>query len=248
MNYEIHIRKFFDHWSKPVVTFITSLFIAIAGVVVNNDTIQWITFVIGCIGVFVMFSFSIYQWVESGVTGGILLIMFTLLMTFAAMVAMALLSWANTLIDGDHWADDLKIPDNIELNIPEERNSYDSEDNSDHLKSNLDFVLYNDGQPGMYSYDIWLSNIENGTIYLKAFEITKETPLSTRSLREDSSIEFISSWDKLDKHSLEYYFTIYEGDWGDFYAARFEVWFKPNNGGKERMLLKKNYKIQGWMH
>jgi hypothetical protein len=41
--------------------------------------------------------------------------------------------------------------------------------------------------------------------------------------------------------------TIYEGDWGKPYAARFEVWFKPDNGGNEQKLFQKNYKIEGWM-
>ena len=43
-------------------------------------------------------------------------------------------------------------------------------------------------------------------------------------------------------------FTIYEGDWGKPYAARFELWFKPVNGGHERKLIEKNYKIEGWMN
>jgi hypothetical protein len=47
-------------------------------------------------------------------------------------------------------------------------------------------------------------------------------------------------------YSAESIFTIYEGDWGKPYAARFEVWFFPDNGGKERKLIEKNFKIEGW--
>ena len=41
-------------------------------------------------------------------------------------------------------------------------------------------------------------------------------------------------------------FTIFEGDWGDCYAARIEVWFKDKQGHK-RKLSEKVYSVQGWM-
>ena len=41
-------------------------------------------------------------------------------------------------------------------------------------------------------------------------------------------------------------FTISEGDWGEYYAARIEVWFKDSNG-KERKLMEKVYAVEGWM-
>jgi hypothetical protein len=41
---------------------------------------------------------------------------------------------------------------------------------------------------------------------------------------------------------------ILEGDWGQFYGARIEVWFKPDDINKpERKLMIKNYIVQGWM-
>ena len=40
--------------------------------------------------------------------------------------------------------------------------------------------------------------------------------------------------------------TISEGDWGRPYGARFEAWFVPDNGGPERKLLEKAYRIEGW--
>ena len=42
------------------------------------------------------------------------------------------------------------------------------------------------------------------------------------------------------------HFTIYEGDWGKPYAARFEVWFEPDSGGEPRKLLEEVFKIEGW--
>ncbi|WP_262887711.1 hypothetical protein [Chryseobacterium potabilaquae] len=42
-------------------------------------------------------------------------------------------------------------------------------------------------------------------------------------------------------------FTIEEGDWGDYYGSKVEVWFQPEDPAKpERKLLTKNYIIQGF--
>lgn len=42
-------------------------------------------------------------------------------------------------------------------------------------------------------------------------------------------------------------FTIYEGDWDHYYAARVEIWFVPSKGGAERKLKEKVFRVQGWM-
>ena len=90
-------------------------------------------------------------------------------------------------------------------------------------------------------------------LYLKAFEITQNDPLSVDRLKESSTISVYNSTDSLvmfqmDKGNSKYGrpFTIYEGDWGKPYATRFELWFVPENGGQERKLIVKNYKVEGW--
>lgn len=108
--------------------------------------------------------------------------------------------------------------------------------------------MYKSFQPGLYEYDVWLGNIESGTVHLKVYEVTQNDALSTTSLREASSIEVYNSTDSIVRFSTNEHFTIYEGDWGKPYAARFEVWYHPINGGNKKMLLTKNYKIEGWMH
>lgn len=35
-------------------------------------------------------------------------------------------------------------------------------------------------------------------------------------------------------------------DWGKPYAARFEVWFKPDSGKAERRLAERIFRIEGW--
>ena len=49
-----------------------------------------------------------------------------------------------------------------------------------------------------------------------------------------------------EKFLYENGFTIYEGDWGKPYAARIEVWFRPDSGQPERKLLERTCKIEGW--
>ena len=81
---------------------------------------------------------------------------------------------------------------------------------------------------------------------MKAFEITKGTPLSAERLKMNSNC--IPGWsgDPHEQFFSAMHFTIYEGRWGQYYGARFEIWFQPDSGGPERKLFEKNYKIQGW--
>jgi hypothetical protein len=106
--------------------------------------------------------------------------------------------------------------------------------------------LRNGMQPGIYESLIRVNPGEPGRIYLKAFEVTKGTPLSETRLKERSNewVGWSSDPNELFLSTTD--FTIYEGDWGKPYAARFEVWFEPDSGATERKLLGKVYKIEGW--
>ena len=109
------------------------------------------------------------------------------------------------------------------------------------------FLLYHDTQPGIYNAAIRCNPGEPGQLYLTAFEITQGIELSKRRLRERSN-EFVGwSDDPRELFLAEVHFTIYEGDWGQFYGARFEVWFQPDSGEDDRKLLESNWKIEGWM-
>lgn len=109
-----------------------------------------------------------------------------------------------------------------------------------------DLILRNGIQGGIYEAAIWCNPGKMGTIYLKAFEITKGTPLSVERLKMRSSC--ISGWsdDPREQFFSAMHFTIYEGRWEQYYGARFEIWFQPDSGGPPRKLFEKNYKIQGW--
>jgi hypothetical protein len=106
--------------------------------------------------------------------------------------------------------------------------------------------LKNSLQPGIYDSEIWVNPGEPGMIYLKAYEITHEYQLSADRLKERSNEWVGWSNDASQLFFSNTHFTIYEGDWGAPYAARFEVWFVPDSGGPERKLIEKIFKIEGW--
>ncbi|MBS1617322.1 MAG: hypothetical protein JST76_02325 [Bacteroidetes bacterium] len=76
--------------------------------------------------------------------------------------------------------------------------------------------------------------------------MTENTPLSTDRLPAASLTDVISWRDTLVLCGTERHFTIYEGDWGKPYAARFEVWLKPADGSRERKLYESIWQIEGW--
>ncbi|MBX7242890.1 MAG: hypothetical protein K1X92_14205 [Bacteroidia bacterium] len=149
----------------------------------------------------------------------------------------------------DEWAKNLTIPTNIPVENPVGPAYIDHKPDSitNRVVLKTDFQLYNSFQPGLYEYDFWTGKIESGTIYLKAFEITQEYALSTNRLPESTSVKIHNTTDRIMKFGTKSHFPIYEGDWGQPYAARFEVWFKPDKGRQERKLFSKIYKIEGWM-
>jgi len=172
-----------------------------------------------------------------------LFIMVTLLLSFMSIFGP----------DTDTFADNLELPKNVKLNKPIDTKMGD---NFEMIKPNLkpensrnkiDFELYNSFQPGLYEYDLWIDSKESGIIFLKAYEITQEIELSTPKLKESSKIIITNTNGVVQKFSTKDHFTIYEGDWGKPYGARFEIWFKSDNKKTEIKIFEKNYIIEGWM-
>lgn len=214
----------------------------------NSKAYQTIGIIILSLGVLIIIFSTIYQFIYKRLTRGFFSIIILISLTFGAFVTYSLLSFVSGVLGGDHWADNLKIPDNIVLNQPKgDGFNYIRSDSVLNMKrTKTDFELYNSFQPGLYEYNFWTGKIESGTIYLKAFEITQEYALSEDRLPQRSAIKIYNPTDSIYRFGTTSEFTIYEGDWGKPYAARFEVWFKPDNGGQERKLFTKNYKIEGW--
>jgi hypothetical protein len=115
----------------------------------------------------------------------------------------------------------------------------------DSIASNTWLQIWNDFQGGMYTYEFHHPALEEGWIYLRCYEATENIPLSPERISAASivAIPSTTSFSKLVKGQR---FTIYRGDWGDYYAARIEVWHKDANTGKERKLMEKVYRVEGW--
>lgn len=103
----------------------------------------------------------------------------------------------------------------------------------------------NSFQGGIYEYSFFYPNLPEGTVWLQCYEVTENLPLSKSRIKKDSRQE-VSGTNHFACLVRQRRFTIYEGDWGDCYAARIEVWFKDRQGRK-RKLLEKTYGVQGWM-
>ena len=106
--------------------------------------------------------------------------------------------------------------------------------------------IWNSFQGGIYNYSFYYPELLSGTIYLRCFEVSKNEELSARRIKESTSVDF-HGHNKFGKIVDMQRFTIYEGDWGDYYAVRVEVWYHDPVKKEERMLMSKIYRMEGWM-
>lgn len=124
------------------------------------------------------------------------------------------------------------------------------------LRSQLPADSIKQGQPsislrktareGVYQTSIWSNPGEQGYLFLKAFEATTGQQLSQRLLDQTSKELIGWSENPSELFLANTVFTVNEGDWGQDYAARFEVWFSPESGGSARKLFEENFVIQGF--
>jgi len=137
------------------------------------------------------------------------------------------------------------IPEGLEYNLPLSADSnlsipIDSLDTDTYLQ------VWTDSQGGMYMYDLYYAALPAGEIFLRCYEATKNIPLSEERILAESrvSINPTTSFSKLVSRKR---FTIYEGDWEDYYAARIEVWHRNAETKQEMKLTEKIYRVDGWM-
>lgn len=237
----------FDKFWRPLLFFIISLVFVILTWNTKNQLLANISISVFLLSLSGLLFSAIYQFLKKRWIKGIVTVL-TFFLSIAGIFMYTVLMLFIETIDGDHWADNLKIPSNILIDstyyIGSEHNRPDSIINL--RKTKTDFQLYESFQPGLYEYDFWTNKLESGSIYLKAFEITQSYPLSADRLADDSKIIIVNKSDSIIRFESPNHFTIYEGDWGKPYAARFEVWFKPAKNGNERKLYEKNFIIEGW--
>ena len=137
-----------------------------------------------------------------------------------------------------------KIPEGLEYNVP--YNTWSSPLTFVDKKNPDTYLQVKDGfQGGIYNYDFYYGPLPAGKIYLKCFEATNNIPLSESRIYK-SSMKTIKPTKSFQRLVADKRFTIYEGDWGDYYAARIEVWFEDAATKKERKLTEKIYRVEGW--
>ncbi len=242
------VTYLFEKWWRPILFWLIACLTFGISEFVRSRTFGNIAFVFFGLGLLIVLISAIYlltkkKWLTGllnlGIFGG----------TIVAFIFYSIAMFWIEQERPDEWANNLKIPTNIQIDNPIDFGFDEQRPDSitNRKVINTDFQLYNSFQPGLYEYDFWTNRIESGTIYLKAFEITQNYALSTDRVPERSSVKINNPTDSIMKFGTTSHFTIYEGDWGQPYAGRFEVWFKPDNGGQERKLFTKNYKIEGWM-
>lgn len=161
---------------------------------------------------------------------------------------------------GDNFGKRHPIPEGMEYyttKITPEYGNTSAQAYLDSLVVERGIVVVDYGQPGQYRY---MANVpaipERGKIYLKLYEATTNLPLSeyikynTTIEVEASDTAIIYAMKSEGKHSVEtkntQYFTVHEGSWDDYYAARVELWYQPESGGEEQLLHSVIYQIEGW--
>ena len=171
------------------------------------------------------------------------------LLSFLASAVVCGILWIPLVLSAmsgpDGFGKDHPIPEQLEYNLPL---SYESDkiEVVDSLDKNTYLQIWNDCQGGMYKYDFYYTSLEPGEVFLRCYEVTSNTPLSEDRIIEQSRVK-ISPQKQFGKVVNKQSFTIYEGDWDDYYAARVEVWFKSSETNKESKLMEKVYRVEGWM-
>lgn len=194
---------------------------------------------------------SLLKFFKKDYKNGILQIISTTII-FGIGCAIAILMGMFSFIDSnDFYADRLEIPKNIKIEKPIDLDYFENNKRPKNILTKTvaktDFQIYNINQPGIYTYDIWANKTENGFYYLKAIEITKNDILSEESIFRRSKIINSPQIINFKRKELNGDFTVYEGDWGKPYAARFELWFHNDSLKTDEKLISKNYIIEGWM-
>ncbi len=172
---------------------------------------------------------------------GFIQIMLSLIFTFIAAVFFTILTPKSPYKE---YKGDIVNPNNVKVNMPLDFEGLDDKPLVE-VKGE-DVLLYNYQQPGHYKYEVFLNKIEKGKVYLKLFDLTTNRILSAKQIEKNSRLEVENTGDGLKEFESDKVFTVEEGNWGNYYGSRVEVWFRPDDSSKpERKLLAKNYVIQG---
>lgn len=162
----------------------------------------------------------------------------------------------------DDFGKEHPIPEGLEYNMPlgcitEEGDTVDSGESEflgwvkvqpviDSTDTATWLQIWHGFQNGIYEYSFYWPALKDGEVYLRCYEVTKNTKLSAKQIKRRTTTQVINhnGFGQIVEPSLKN-FTIYEGDWEDYYAVRVEVWHKPTHG-KPHKLMQKVYRMEGW--
>lgn len=236
------IDRIIRYWWVYVLLFLT--FVA-AEILVEEYGLQWVMFqdalFYGIIAValllFVAWILALYRkryWLSGG-------IFVSGLVCIAATVYMCIVILAH-VDTSDSFGKDHPIQEGMGYHETKEtfcEEDIDSTDVSTWLRVHDEF------QPGIYEYQYFSSALPDGYIYLKCFEATENIPLSEDriALKTKTTVDHHTAFGPVGGYHV---FTVYEGDWGDYYAVRVEVWHHDTSTGSEHKVNEKIYRMQGW--
>lgn len=145
----------------------------------------------------------------------------------------------------DSFGKEHPIPEGTEYNIPLKEGEALSETMIDSLSEDSYLQIWNSFQDGIYQYNFYYPALPDGKLFLRCYEVTDNIELSASRLKTASTVE-VKNHNQFGLIVDKQKFTIYEGDWDDYYLARVEVWFKDAKTHKETKLLEKIYRVEGW--
>lgn len=166
------------------------------------------------------------------------------LLIVASMITLGIAMLFST--GADNFGKDIIIPPDMKMGAPGYYKSFDDIPEPT-MRGEESIRLVGWHQGGVYRVLAYVNPGEAGLAYLKVFEATRNTPLSESRLPKRSTQQLQWSADPDEKFLYNARITVYEGDWGTYYPARFELWFVPKSGAPERKLIEKIFKIEGWM-
>jgi len=236
------MKRFFIEywWTFPIMLALSML----ALIVLFTKTPSILETIIGILLLLVIIALLI-SWVLLLINKQWLKVLLSFTVSFVVGCILLIPLTLSAMSGPDGFGKDHPIPEGLEYNLPlpfesEKVEPVDSLNNQTYLQ------IWNDIQGGLYKYDFYYGSLGRGEIFLRCYEVTSNMPLSEDRLIEESRVK-VSPQKQFGQVVNKQSFTIYEGDWDDYYAARIEVWFKNAETNQESKLLEKVYRVEGWM-
>ncbi|WP_415327506.1 hypothetical protein [Chryseobacterium sp. MMS23-Vi53] len=238
------VRIFNGKWySLPLFVSIFSIFCWFLLIILPINKVTWsLLITLPITGYFVCFILGFSKIFKKQFKEAIKQCIFTVLMSTVAAV------FLTVFLPKDQYKEykgDAKNPNNVKLEMPLKL-TFSGEKPLFEVK-NQNVFLYDYQFPGHYKYEVFLNKIEKGKVYLKMFDLVTNRILSADEIKKSSQMEVFNLTDELREFGLSKEFEVTEGDWGDYYGSKVEVWFQPDDESQpERKLMTKYYVIQGW--